>query len=263
MEEKDMKIREASADNALQQEPIAYESAADDGLADYCPEEIFPQMPELTDFGDVELDEDEFCQPAEDDTPPAEPETAKKKSGVILSYLHDLVFGLVIILLVFMLVFRGVVVSGPSMQNTLMHGDYIILLSNVFYRNPEQGDIIVAAKDSFNKGEPIIKRVIATAGQTVDIDFLAGVVYVDGVALDEPYTKTPTNLKEGTAFPLVVKEGFVFVMGDNRNDSKDSRHPQIGLIDCREIMGKALFLVMPGKDEDTDKRDYSRIGALW
>jgi len=181
----------------------------------------------------------------------------------IMVYLHDLVFGLVGVLLVFMLVFRMVVVSGPSMKQTLINGDSLILLSNVFYNNPKYGDIIVASKDSFKDGEPIIKRVIATEGQWVNIDFENGIVYVDDVAIDEPYTNTPTNLYEGIKFPLQVEPGCVFVMGDNRNDSLDSRSTDIGLVDCREILGRALFLAIPGVDDDTDKRDFSRIGALW
>jgi signal peptidase I len=74
---------------------------------------------------------------------------------------------------------------------------------------------------------------------------------------------TPTNLYEGVNFPLIVEEGCVFVMGDNRNDSKDSRSPEIGQIDCREILGKALFLALPGVDAETRKRDFGRIGVLW
>ena len=180
----------------------------------------------------------------------------------ILSYLHDLVFGLAAVLLIFMLFLRVVIVSGPSMLPTLHDGDSLILLSNVFYKNPQYGDIIVASKDSFKNGEPIIKRVIATEGQTVDIDFDAGIVYVDDQPLDEPYLNTPTNLKEGTEFPLTVSEGCVFVMGDNRNDSLDSRSTEIGEIDCREILGRALFLALPGQDPYTHKRDFSRIGVL-
>ena len=121
---------------------------------------------------------------------------------------------------------------------------------------------MVASKSSFREGEPIVKRVIATEGQTVDIDFLAGVVYVDGVALEEDYTYTPTNLSEGTAFPLTVEEGHVFLMGDNRNRSQDSRSTEIGQVDCREIMGKAIFLVFPGTNEGQDARDFHRIGGF-
>lgn len=179
----------------------------------------------------------------------------------VLMYLHDFVCMLAGIMLVFLLLFRMVIVSGSSMYETLHDGDWLILISNVFYQDPEYGDIIVASKDSFNGGEAIIKRVIATEGQIVDIDFNAGVVYVDGVALDEPYTYTPTNHPEGMAFPLVVKENCIFAMGDNRNDSMDSRHPNIGLIDRREILGKAIFLLVPGSD-GLNGREFDRIGVL-
>ncbi len=180
----------------------------------------------------------------------------------ILTYLHDLVYLLAGIMLVLLLLFRVVVVSGPSMNDTLIDGDYLILLNNVFYGEPKQGDIIVASKDSFKDGEPIIKRVIATEGQTVDIDFAAGIVYVDGVALDEDYITEPTRMREGVEFPLTVEEGCIFVMGDNRNVSKDSRNPEIGLIDTREVLGKAIFLVLPGAEQFTKTRDFSRIGAF-
>lgn len=186
--------------------------------------------------------------------------TAMKKT--VLAYLHDFVFWLVGILLVFMLIFHVVVVSGPSMQTTLMNGDCLLLISNIFYREPKYGDIIVASKDSFKNGEPIIKRVIATEGQVVDIDFTAGVVFVDGKQLDEPYVNTPTNLSEGIRFPLTVEDGCVFVMGDNRNDSKDSRSAEIGLIDRREIIGKAIFILIPGADANTGARQFKRIGAV-
>jgi signal peptidase I len=78
----------------------------------------------------------------------------------------------------------------------------------------------------------------------------------------EPYTLTPTNLYEGVEFPLTVDEGCVFVLGDNRNISKDSRNPEIGLIDCDEILGKAIFLVFPGDNENRVKRDLTRIGVV-
>ena len=180
----------------------------------------------------------------------------------VLAYLHDFVFLLAGILLVILLLFRIVVVSGPSMRDTLIDGDYIILLNNIFYGDPKQGDIIVASKNSFKDGEPIIKRVIATEGQKVDIDFSAGIVYVDDIALDESYTLTPTNLQEGIRFPVTVEPGCVFVMGDNRNLSKDSRNPEIGQIDCREILGKAIFIIFPGQHETTKEREFNRIGAL-
>ena len=192
----------------------------------------------------------------------AQVDKKQERKETILLYLHDFVIWLVAILLIFLLLFRVVVVSGPSMNDTLVHGDYLLLLNNVFYSDPKQGDIIVAAKASFKDGEPIIKRVIATEGQWVDIDFDAGIVYVNGTALDEPYTKTPTNIFEGVGFPLMVDEGCIFVMGDNRNESKDSRSLEIGLIDKREVLGKAIFLFLPGKDVATEQMNFKRIGAI-
>ena len=193
----------------------------------------------------------------------------RKKSDVqytpqqsLMMYLHDLIYLLTVIILLFTLIFRIVIVSGPSMYNTLLDGDYLILLGNAFYRNPEKGDVVVISKDSYDNGTPIVKRVIATEGQIVDIDFSAGIVYVDGTALEEPYTHTPTNMQEGMVFPLIVEEGCIFVMGDNRNESKDSRNPEIGLVDTREILGKAIFLFLPGDHWGNEKRDFGRVGFV-
>ena len=183
------------------------------------------------------------------------------KKSVVL-YLHDLIYMLAVIIIVLLLLFRVVIVSGPSMYDTLWDGDWLLVLSSVFYQEPEYGDIIVASQDSFNDGEPIIKRVIATEGQTVDIDFEAGTVYVDAVALEEDYTYTLTTNEEGMTFPLTVDEGCIFIMGDNRGRSKDSRDPEIGLIDEREVLGKAVFLVFPGTHGGEHERQFGRIGAL-
>ena len=192
---------------------------------------------------------------------------APEEAGFAASFLqslHDIIFMLAIIMVLFLLFFRMVVVSGPSMYSTLWDGDWLLVLSNVFYQNPEKGDIIIASKQSYNNGEPIVKRIIATEGQKVDIDFEAGIVYVNDVALEEDYTYTMTNAEEGMSFPLIVSEGCVFAMGDNRNRSRDSRYPDIGLIDHREILGKAVFLIYPGVGEEPygGPRDYNRIGVL-
>lgn len=179
-----------------------------------------------------------------------------------LLYLHDLVYMLAVVMILFLFFFRMIVVSGGSMRTTLRDGDYLLLLSNVIYQEPKCGDIVVVSKQSFDNGKPIVKRVIATEGQTVDIDFQQGIVYVDGTALSESYVNTPTNMQEGMYFPLKVKENCIFVMGDNRNDSKDSRSPEIGQIDCREVLGRAILLVFPGTDGGTVSRDFRRIGVL-
>ena len=210
--------------------------------------------------------EDEFDISPEGQVPGTEAQKEKHMSWqeTVMLYLHDIIRLLAVLMVAFILLFRIVVVSGSSMYDTLWDGDYLLVLGNLFSGEPEYGDIIVASKDSFNDGEPIIKRVIATEGQTVDIDFDAGIVYVDGTALEEDYTFTATNVQEGVAFPLVVHEGCVFAMGDNRNRSRDSRYPDIGLIDEREILGRAVFLFFPGvgENEFSGPRDFSRIGVL-
>ena len=178
-----------------------------------------------------------------------------------LAYLQDWVFLLGVGFLVLLLCFKIVTVSGTSMKKTLLDGDYLVLISSAFYRNPQYGDIIVASKDAYENGAPIVKRVIATGGQTVDIDFDEGSVYVDGNALDEPYVYSRMTY-QGIEFPLVVDDGCLFVMGDNRYISEDSRSPKIGLIDSREVLGKAVFLFIPGTDRGKEKRDFSRVGVL-
>lgn len=167
----------------------------------------------------------------------------------------------------FLLLFRIVMVDGRSMNRSLLDGDRVILISRTVYRTPECGDVVVVSKDNFENGKNLIKRVIATEGQTVDIDFDNRTVYVDGVALDEPYVyympgdSSPMHA-EGMAFPLQVPQGCVFVMGDNRNDSLDSRSPKIGLIDEREILGKAVFLFWPGANMANEPLDFTRLGGI-
>ena len=186
-----------------------------------------------------------------------------KQKAEILSYLQDVVRALAVILLVFLLFFRIVVVSGSSMENTLIEGDYVVLVNNIFNHSYHSGDIIVASKDSFRDGESIIKRVIATEGQTVDINFEESLVYVDGVLLDEPYTSSLTQHYKNVDFPHKVPEGYVFVMGDNRAVSMDSRRDEIGDIETRQILGKAILLGFPGKDPITGQRQFDRFGAFY
>ena len=180
----------------------------------------------------------------------------------VVLYLHDLVYLLCVMMVTLLLVFRVVVVTGTSMNMTLLDGDYLLLLSNTFYHTPERGDIIVVSKESFDDGAAFVNRVIATEGQTVDIDFSAGIVYVDGVALEEDYINNLTTTHGGVEFPLVVEEGCIFAMGDNRGISKDSRYPDIGQIDRREILGRAIVLMIPGTNKNTQDRDYGRIGVI-
>ena len=167
----------------------------------------------------------------------------------VVTYLHDWLYLLIGIFVIFLLLFRVI-------------GDYVLLLSNTLYKNPEYGDIVVISKQGFDNGKPIIKRVIATEGQSVDIDFDAGIVYVDGVALEEDYTYNLTTREEGTQFPLTVEENCIFVLGDNRGVSQDSRSPEVGQIDKREVLGKAIYLMLPGTNHGLDFRDYSRTGVI-
>ncbi len=190
------------------------------------------------------------------------PEEKLGFSKSLVLYFHDLIFMLITIMLIFLLLFRVVEVSGDSMYATLWDGDLLLALSNVLYREPARGDIVVVSKDSFDDGHPIVKRVIATEGQTVDIDFAQGIVYVDGQALQEDYIHSPTTTDRGTVFPLTVAPGCLFVMGDNRGVSLDSRSPEIGQIDTREVLGKAIFLMIPGTHHDELPRAWERMGAI-
>ena len=180
----------------------------------------------------------------------------------VLLYVHDLMCMLLVMMLLFLVVFRVILVTGDSMFTTLWDGDYLLLVSELFCGDPEPGDIVVISKASFDNGSPIVKRVIATQGQTVDIDFESGTVYVDGQALREPYIHNETTNEEGTVFPLTVAENCIFVLGDNRAVSLDSRSPQIGQIDRREVLGKAICLMIPGTHHGQLMPDYSRIGAV-
>ena len=190
-----------------------------------------------------------------------EKEPRSWKQSVLL-YVHDLMCMLLMVMLLFLVVFRVILVTGDSMFTTLWDGDYLLLVSELFCGAPEPGDIVVISKQSFDNGSPIVKRVIATEGQTVDIDFESGTVYVDGKALREPYIHNETTNEEGTVFPLTVAENCIFVLGDNRAVSLDSRSPQIGQIDRREVLGKALCLMIPGTHHGQLLPDYSRIGAV-
>ena len=183
-------------------------------------------------------------------------------SKSLVMYLHDLCWMLAVVMILFLIFFRIIVVSGPSMKMTLLDGDYLLLIGNLFYREPEKGDVVVVSKQDYDNGKPIVKRVIATEGQIVDMDFANGIVYVDGLPLEEDYINTPTNLDEGSVFPQIVEEDHVFVMGDNRNNSKDSRSLEIGQVDKREVLGKVALLMVPGTDHGAEARDVHRIGTV-
>ena len=191
-------------------------------------------------------------------------ETAKaEKSGrEAYEWVQALVCSVLAVVVLFTFVIRLIGVDGHSMVPTLQDGDRLLVTTSLLSGEYRYGDIVIIQKGTFADGDPIVKRVIATEGQTVDIDFANGIVYVDGEALDEPYINEPTYTDEGTEFPLTVPEGSIFVMGDNRNRSDDSRNAELGTVDTRYVIGRAVFLLFPGADEATGKRNFGRIGLI-
>ena len=163
--------------------------------------------------------------------------------GELFDWVEIIVLSAAFVLVLFTFVMRLAVVDGPSMENTL-HDDEMLVISGLFY-TPENNDIIVFNAPNFR--EPIVKRVIATENQTVDIDFENWKVTVDGKVLQEDYVKKDlAPMKHADIqFPLTVPEGYVFVMGDNRNDSLDSRSSLIGLVDERYILGEVKIRLFP------------------
>ena len=176
-------------------------------------------------------------------------------------WVQALVCSVLAVVVLFTFVIRMIGVDGHSMVPTLQDKDRLLVLNSMLYDDYKYGDIVVLRKPTFLE-KPIVKRVIATEGQTVNIDFSTGCVYVDGVLLKEDYINELTFTEEGTAFPLTVPEGSIFVMGDNRNHSNDSRDSRLGTVDARYVIGKAVFLAFPGPDIVTEKCDYSRIGVI-
>ena len=196
----------------------------------------------------------------EDNEAPEEPKEKKSISAEIIEWLEVISTAVIAVVIIFCFIFRIATISGDSMKNTLYSGEKVVI-SNLAY-TPKNGDIVVISRNAENSvaGQassqgPIIKRVIATGGQTVDIDFETGIVYVDGKALKENYTSSPTVNKADVEFPLYIPEGYIFVLGDNRSESLDSRYSQIGedgLIDTRYVLGHAVFRIFP----------FDRIGRL-
>ena len=190
-----------------------------------------------------------------------EKQTAKGRD--LYEWVQSLVGSVLVVVAIFTFVIRMMGVDGHSMLNTLQHGDRLLVVNSMLYHDYKYGDIVILRKNGVFDDDPIVKRVIAVEGQSVDIDFAEGIVYVDGEALEEDYIREPTYTAEGTEFPLTVPEGSIFVMGDNRNGSSDSRDYRLGTVDTRYVIGKAAFLIFPGPDYETEKRDFKRIGVIW
>ena len=210
---------------------------------------------------------------------PAKKEAAPKQQGILAELydmLHDLIYILAAVTLLFVFVVRLVGVDGISMVPTLQNRDYLLLESNFLYDvdDIECGDIVVLNVPYYWERDKslIVKRVIAVEGQTIDIDYETSAVYVDGVRLQEDYINEQTlrRIWDGPLeleLPATVPEGHIFVLGDNRNNSSDSRFAPVGMIDERCVLGKAWAIALPGQTKDEfgniiSPRDWSRIGLV-
>lgn len=188
-----------------------------------------------------------------DDAMEQHEKNTEKPRGRFHSELFDwaeaLLISLTAVILIFVFGVRVIGVQGSSMEPTLQDSNQM-LVSNLFY-TPEKGDIVIITKDQFMTS-PIVKRVIATEGDTIDIDFQNGIVLVNGQVLQEYYIAEPTYTQFDMTFPQTVPENCIFVMGDNRNHSTDSRYSQLGMVDTRYVIGHVLMRVYP----------FSEIGTV-
>ncbi len=195
--------------------------------------------------------------------------TSPKTSWVkeLRDWVVAILIAVVVALLVRNYVFTLVKVQGQSMEPTLHNADRLYV-NRLFY-TPEKGDVVIFVSES-DPNRPYVKRVIGTAGDTVYIDFRTGDVFVNGQLIDEPYIKEETLLngsyimnlmasgQYGPDHPIKVEEGHIFVMGDNRNNSKDSR--ELGQIPLDEVLGGAVFRFWPLDDIGSVHRDAVLLG---
>lgn len=164
-------------------------------------------------------------------------------------FLESASIAVAFITLVILFAGRFIVVDGGSMNNTLYHGERLIITN--FLYTPEKGDIVVTDTKNYF-GQPLIKRVIATEGDTIAIDYNTGDVYVNGRMLQENYIKEKITATGGGVYQITLTEDQLFLMGDNRNASSDSRVQEIGPVSEQNILGKAILRVAP----------LSRIGKV-
>lgn len=233
-------------------------------LCPYC-ETSFPEK-QLSDEAQPRADSSEQIQ---DELVEFEKKTKQKPTGFlyeIYTLLHDMVYILAAVTFIFVFAFRLVGVDGDSMFRTLHNKDFLVVQNNLFCSDYQYGDIVIASVPTFKNGEPIVKRVIATAGQQVDIRYDAagiGTVYVDNVPLEENYINEAMWNIGGTT-SVLVPEDCVFLMGDNRNRSTDSR--SIGCVNTKYLIGKVLVIALPGDNSDGrhsgGAREWDRIGTV-
>ncbi len=217
-------------------------------------------MSENKDYEVIENNEEMNTQPAFESKGEDAPDSAEaaKPFSEALDWVASIVYAVLVMLALNLFVFRSITVEGDSMNNTLEDKDRVIATN--FLYTPKRGDIVVLQADLLRSGidapygEPIIKRVIAVEGDTVSFDFDNGIVYLNGEVLEEDYIAEPTtrplNFLSGKDY--VVPEGTVMVLGDNRNNSLDSRDMRVGPVDVDSIMGKAVFRFAP----------FDKIGLL-
>ncbi len=165
-----------------------------------------------------------------------------KNAKEFFEWVDAVVLCAVVIIFIFLFFFRQVVVQGVSMEPTYLEGDRLIIRSIAY--TPQRGDVVVL--DSYSAiGKPLVKRVIAIGGDVIDIDPITNEVLINGEVIDEPYISSATERNGDIGYPFTVSEGFVFVMGDNRQNSHDSRDESITEIDERSIIGEAIIRVWP------------------
>lgn len=190
-----------------------------------------------------------FNNPDDEDNKKSKFVAAKADGGVanVFDWIKSVIFALVIVIFCLNFFFRLVDVKGTSMVETLQNRDKLIVTN--FNYTPKPNDIVVISHGK-EYNEPIVKRVIATEGQTLKLDYENDRIIVDGVVIDEPYLDISTfcNVEADYEIPEVIPDGMIFVMGDNRGVSMDSRDSRIGLISVDNVIGKAQFVVFPFSD---------------
>ncbi len=179
---------------------------------------------------------------------PTQVNTESRRRWAVTAYewVSTLVISLLVLVIAFTFFLRIVRVDGDSMDNTLQDGDQLLMLTAV--SDYQRGDIVVVDRYTI---DPLVKRIIAVGGDTIKIDE-NGLVYLNGSLLSEPYAAEFTPQK-GCTEAVVVPDGYVFLMGDNRSISKDSRSEEIGLVLEKDLVGKAVFRLSP----------FSALGGIY